>query len=319
MIGDVNDQLDIPHKNTEEREGENMAVLDGKAVAHTLQERLKEQIAELKARGVTPTIAPIIVGENPGAKVYYRTKGRLAEKLGIRYAGLELPENMGQGALIDEIHRLNDDPGIHGLFVELPLPKEISLAAISREIAPQKDIDCINPLNMGRLVIEGTGIATYAMLNRRSDLLLPATPQAVMELLLGSGVELVGRDVTVIGRSLAVGRPLSLLLLTEGATVTICHSKTRRLAKITQRAEVICVAVGHPRFLTSEMVTDGVVVIDIGTNVVKGGITGDVDYESVAKKASLITPVPGGVGPMTTTLIMANTVKAARNLTREDS
>lgn len=319
MIGDVNDQLDIPHKNTEEREGENMAVLDGKAVAHTLQERLKEQIAELKARGVTPTIAPIIVGENPGAKVYYRTKGRLAEKLGIRYAGLELPENMGQGALIDEIHRLNDDPGIHGLFVELPLPKEISLAAISREIAPQKDIDCINPLNMGRLVIEGTGIATYAMLNRRSDLLLPATPQAVMELLLGSGVKLVGRDVTVIGRSLAVGRPLSLLLLTEGATVTICHSKTRRLAKITQRAEVICVAVGHPRFLTSEMVTDGVVVIDIGTNVVKGGITGDVDYESVAKKASLITPVPGGVGPMTTTLIMANTVKAARNLMREDS
>jgi len=292
-----------------------MAVLDGKAIAHTFQERLKEQIAELRARGVTPTIAPIIVGENPGAKVYYHTKEKLAEKLGIRYAGLRLPENTSQGALIDEIHRLNDDPEIHGLFVELPLPKEISLTAVSREIAPQKDIDCINPLNMGRLVVEGAGVATYAMLNRRSDLLLPATPQAVMELLLDSGVELAGRDVTVIGRSLAVGRPLSLLLLTEGATVTICHSKTRRLAKITQRAEVICVAVGHPRFLTSEMVTDGVVVIDIGTNVLKGGITGDVDYESVEKKARLITPVPGGVGPMTTTLILANTVKAARNLT----
>jgi methylenetetrahydrofolate dehydrogenase (NADP+)/methenyltetrahydrofolate cyclohydrolase len=294
-----------------------MAVLDGKTIAHTVQERLKEQIAELKAHGITPTIAPLLVGNNLGAKIYYRTKEKLAEKLGIRYAGIKLPENTSQEVLIDEIHRLNDDPEIHGLFVELPLPKEISLPAISREIAPQKDIDCINPLNMGRLVVEGAGVATYTMLNRRSDLLLPATPQAVMELLLDSGVELVGRNVTVIGRSLAVGRPLSLLLLTEGATVTICHSKTRHLAKITQQAEIICVAVAHPQFLTSEMVTDGVVVIDVGINVTKGGITGDVDYESVKKKASLITPVPGGVGPMTTTLIMANTVKAARNLTRE--
>ena len=296
-----------------------MAVLDGKAIAHTVQERLKEQIAELKAHGITPTIAPILVGDNLGAKIYYRTKEKLAEKIGIRYAGIKLPENTSQEALIDEIHHLNDDPAIHGLFVELPLPKEISLTAISREIAPQKDIDCINPLNMGRLVVEGASVATYATLNCCSDLLLPATPQAVMELLLDSGVELAGRDVTVIGRSLAVGRPLSLLLLTEGATVTICHSKTRHLAKITERAEVICVAVAHPQFLTSKMVTDGVVVIDVGINVTKGGITGDVDYENVAKKASLITPVPGGVGPMTTTLIMANTVKATRNLTREHS
>ena len=294
-----------------------MAVLDGRAIARTVQEQLKEQIVELKAHGVTPTIAPILVGDNPGAKVYYRTKGKLAEKLGVRYAGLRLPENTSQEVLIDEIHRLNDDPEVHGLFVELPLPKGISLATISREISPEKDIDCINPLSMGRLVVEGASASNYTILKRRSDILLPATPQAVMDLLLNSGVELIGRNVTVIGRSLAVGRPLSLLLLTEGATVTICHSKTRRLAKITQQADVLCVAVGHPQFLTSEMVTDGTVVVDVGINVVKGGITGDVDYDAVEKKAGLITPVPGGVGPMTTTLIMANTVKAARNLTKK--
>lgn len=296
-----------------------MAILEGKVIARTFQEGLKGQVAELKKDGVTPAIAPILVGDNPGAKVYYHTKERLAEKLGIRFAGIKLPGSTSQEALIGKIHQLNQDSTVHGLFVELPLPKGISLAAISSEIAPQKDIDCINPLNMGRLVVEGAGVSSYAMLNRRSDLLLPATPQAVMELLLDSGVELAGLDVTVIGRSLSVGRPLSLLLLTEGATVTMCHSKTKHLANITQRSEVVCVAVGHPRFLTSEMVTDGVVVIDIGTNVIQGGITGDVDYAGVEKKASLITPVPGGVGPMTTTMIMVNTVKAARNLTKEHS
>ncbi len=302
--------------HTTKAKGGSMAVLDGRAIARKVQEQLEEQIVELKTQGITPTIAPILVGDNPGAKVYYRTKGKLAEKLGIRYAGLRLPESTSQEALIDEIHRLNDDPEVHGLFVELPLPKGISLAAISREISPQKDIDCINPASQGHLVSGGAASATYAELKERPDVLLPATPQAVMELLIASGVDLAGKESVVVGAG-AVGLPLALLLLREGyANVTLCEYKGKDLHEIVSRADVVCVSVGRPNFITADMVKEGAVVIDVGINVGKDGITGDVDYAGVEKKASLITPVPGGVGPMTTTLIMANTVKAARNLTR---
>ena len=294
-----------------------MAVLDGRPIAHTVQERLKEQIAKLKAHGVTPTIAPILVGDSPGAKVYYRTKEKLAEKLGIRYVGVKLPEDTSQETLIKEIHRLNDDVGVHGLFVELPLPKGISLATISREISPQKDIDCINPTSLGHLVSGGAASATYIELKERSDVLLPATPQAVMELLLASGVDLAGKETVVVGAG-AVGLPLALLLLRQGyANVTLCEYKGKDLHEIVSRADVVCVSVGRPNFITAGMVKEGAVVIDVGINVGKDGITGDVDYAGVEKKASLITPVPGGVGPMTTTLIMSNTVKAARNLTKK--
>jgi len=294
-----------------------MAVLDGKAIARMVQEGLKEQVSKLKADGVAPTIAPILVGDNPGAKVYYRTKEKLAEKLGIRYAGVKLPEDTSQEALIDAIHRLNDDREVHGLFVELPLPKGISLATISREITPQKDIDCINPVNLGHLVSGGAASATYTELKERSDVLLPATPQAVMELLLASGVDLAGKETVVVGAG-AVGLPLALLLLRQGyANVTLCEYKGKDLHEIVGRADVVCVSVGRPNFITAGMVKEGAVVIDVGINVGKDGITGDVDYAGVEKKASLITPVPGGVGPMTTTLIMANTVKSARNLTQK--
>jgi len=293
-----------------------MAILDGKVIARMFQEGLKEQLVDLKRKGITPTIAPILVGDSPGAKIYYRTKEKLAERLGIRYAGVKLPESTSQEALIDEIHRLNDDPEVHGLFVELPLPKGISLAAISREISPQKDIDCINPASLGHLVSGGAASATYTELKERSDVLLPATPQAVMELLLASGVDLAGKETVVVGAG-AVGLPLALLLLREGhANVTLCEYKGKDLHEIVPRADVVCVSVGRPKFITADMVKEGAVIIDIGINVGKDGITGDVDYESVEKKASLITPVPGGVGPMTTTLIMANTVKAAGNLAK---
>jgi methylenetetrahydrofolate dehydrogenase (NADP+)/methenyltetrahydrofolate cyclohydrolase len=219
--------------------------------------------------------------------------------------------------LIDEIHRLNDDPEVHGLFVELPLPKGISLAAISREITPQKDIDCINPASLGHLVSGGAASVTYSGLKERPDVLLPATPQAVMELLLASGVDLAGKETVVVGAG-AVGLPLALLLLREGyANVTLCEYKGKDLHEIVSRADVVCVSVGRPNFITAGMVKEGAVVIDVGINVGKDGITGDVDYAGVEKKASLITPVPGGVGPMTTTLIMANTVKAASNLTKK--
>ena len=294
-----------------------MAVLDGRLIAHAIQESLREQVVKLKEEGVTPTIAPILVGENPGAKVYYRTKEKLAEKLGIRYAGVKLSEDTSQEALIDEINRLNDDPEVHGLFVELPLPKGISLAAISREIAPQKDIDCISPANLGLLISGGGTSATYADLKELPDVLLPATPQAVMELLLTSGVDLAGKETVVVGAG-AVGLPLAMLILRQGdANVTMCEYRGKDLHEIVVRADVVCVSVGKPKFITAEMVKEGAVVIDIGINVGKDGITGDVDYAGVEKKASLITPVPGGVGPMTTTMIMANTVKAARNLTKK--
>jgi len=294
-----------------------MALLDGKSIARMVQEGLKERVVKLKENGVTPTIAPILVGDNPGAKVYYRTKEKLAEKLGVRYAGLKLPESTSQEALIDEIHRLNDDPEVHGLFVELPLPKGISMATISREISPEKDIDCINPTSLGHLVSGGAASATYTELKERSDVLLPATPQAVMELLLASGVDLAGKETVVVGAG-AVGLPLALLLLRQGyANVTLCEYKGKDLHEVVSRADVVCVSVGRPSFITAGMVKEGAVVIDVGINVGKDGITGDVDYAGVEKKASLITPVPGGVGPMTTTLIMANTVKAASNLTKK--
>lgn len=294
-----------------------MAVLDGKSIARTIQGSLKEQVAELKEAGVIPTIAPILVGDSPGAVVYYRTKEKLAEKLGIRYAGIKLPEDTSQEALIAEIHRLNADVGVHGLFVELPLPEHISFAAISREIAPQKDIDCINPTSMGHLVSGGATSATYADLKGRPDVLLPATPQAVIELLLASGVDLAGKEAVVVGAG-AVGLPLALLLLREGyANVTLCEYKGKDPREIVGRADVVCVSVGKPNFITAEMIKEGAVVIDVGINVTEDGIVGDVDYAGVEKKARLITPVPGGVGPMTTTMIMANTVKAASNLTKK--
>lgn len=291
-----------------------MAVLNGRPIARAVQEGLTEEIAKLNQDGVTPTIAPILVGDDPGARVYYRTKEKLAEKLGVHYAGVKLPASTSQETLIAEIRRLNADPKVHGLFVELPLPDGISLAAISREIAPQKDIDCINPATLGRLLSGGATSATYAELKARPDLLLPATPQAVMELLLASGVDLAATETAVVGAG-AVGLPLALLLLRQGyANVTMCEHKGKALQEIVGRADVVCVSVGRPGFITADMIKEGAVVIDIGINVTKDGITGDVDYAGVEKKARLITPVPGGVGPMTTTLIMANTVKAAKNL-----
>ena len=286
-------------------------MLDGRVAAKKLQERLRERIGALSQQGITPAIAPILVGEDSAAVVYYRSKTRLARKLGIRFAGIELPEETDQQELVDTIRRLNIDPQVDGIFVELPLPSHISREEIARAISADKDIDGINPLSMGLLLVDGAGTTGYRELNERGGLLLPATPRAVMELLLGAGVDLAGKEAVVVGRSLAVGRPLSFLLLTEGATVTICHSKTRSIKTITRRGDIVCVAIGRPRFLTADMVKKGAVVIDIGINVTPDGIVGDVDYEAVAAKASLITPVPGGVGPMTTTMIMANVVKCA--------
>ncbi|MFP3952820.1 MAG: bifunctional 5,10-methylenetetrahydrofolate dehydrogenase/5,10-methenyltetrahydrofolate cyclohydrolase [Candidatus Bipolaricaulota bacterium] len=291
-----------------------MKKLDGNQIAEAYRSDLKEEIAELKEQGVTPTIAPVLVGNDPGAKVYYRTKKRLAEDLGINYDGVKLDADVSQEDLLAKIRELNGDPNVHGLFVELPLPEGLSIGKLRTEIDPHKDIDCINPINSGKLLSGGAARASYEDLKNDPEVLLPATPYAVMEILDYSGIELAGTEFVVVGGG-AVGLPLSTLALREGySTVTLCDYKTDDLAEKTKRADILASTLGKADFITEDMVKEGAVVIDVGINEVEGGITGDVDYENVKEKAGCITPVPGGVGPMTTTLIMSNTVKAAKML-----
>lgn len=276
-------------------------LIDGRAVAQTLRAEIQKEVHELREEGIVSTLAALWVGGDSASGVYFRAKEKLAKELGIEFRGEKLEAGISSGALLDEIHELNCDPEIHGIFVEFPLPGQISPEAVRNAIAPEKDVDGITPVNLGRLLIE-------------QEALLPATPYGVMMLLGASGVELRGANVVMVGRSEVVGKPLALLLLNADATVTLCHSKTRDLTRHTLGADVLCVAVGKPRMLTADMVRNGAVVIDIGLNATPEGIVGDVDFERVKEKASLITPVPGGVGPMTATVVMKNTVEATKRL-----
>ncbi|MFP4135745.1 MAG: bifunctional 5,10-methylenetetrahydrofolate dehydrogenase/5,10-methenyltetrahydrofolate cyclohydrolase [Candidatus Acetothermia bacterium] len=291
-----------------------MTELDGNAIAESYREELKEEVSELKQEGLEPAIAPVLVGNDPGAKVYYRTKKKLAEELGIKYRGVKLDGDISREDLLDKLRGLNEDPEVHGLFVELPLPEGLDIGELRTEIDPKKDVDCINPINSGKLLSGGAARASYQDLKKDPDVLLPATPYAVMEILDYSDIELTGKEFLVVGGG-AVGLPLSLLALREGySTVSVTEYKASNLPEKTRRADILCSSVGRKNFITEDMVSEGTVVVDVGINSTEDGITGDVDYESVKDKASYITPVPGGVGPMTTTLIMANTVKAAKNL-----
>lgn len=289
-----------------------MSKIDGNKIAETYREELKREVEGLKAEGVQPAIAPVLVGNDPGAKVYYRTKKKLAEKLGIEYKGVKLDEDISREDLLKKIRELNGDPSVHGLFIELPLPDGLDIGELRDEINPKKDVDCINPANSGKLLSGGAVRASYEDLKNDPEVLLPATPYAVMEILKYSDIELAGKEFLVVGGG-AVGLPLSLLALREGyATVTLCEYQADDLAEKTRRADIVCSSVGKKNFITADMISEGSVVVDVGINETDSGITGDVDYEGVREKASAVTPVPGGVGPMTTTLIMSNTVKAAR-------
>jgi len=274
-------------------------LIDGKAISISHRKRLKLGVAELKRKGICPTLVIYAIGEHPASTLYFNTKRRLAESLGIvvyprQFAQIE------EDVLIRQIENCNANDAIDGIFVELPLPPELDARRVRRTIAPSKDVDGINPINLGKLVI---GEAT----------LLPATPTGVVELLRAKGVRLAGKDVVVVGRSDAVGTPLALLLQRQNATVTMCHSQTRSLSEKTRRAEVLCVAVGVPNFVRADMVQAGAVVIDVGVNTTAGGtVVGDVDFAGVQPKAKLITPVPGGVGPMVSTMVMDNVVQSAR-------
>jgi methylenetetrahydrofolate dehydrogenase (NADP+)/methenyltetrahydrofolate cyclohydrolase len=288
--------------------------LDGKKVAQEVEERVRTEAEELRGRGVDPTLAPVLVGRNPGAVVYFRQKRKLADKLGINFRGVELPEDATEGQVLRTLAELGQDTEVHGVFVELPLPKHIDFQEVAQAIPVEKDVDCIHPASLGQLFMGGAASATYRSLRSRGDMFFPTTAQAVMELLLAHEVGLVGKEAVVVGGG-AVGLPLSVLLLREGlSTVTVCDRNTPDLAAITRRADVLCVAVGRPKFIRGDMIREGVVVIDVGINPTSEGIVGDVDFASAREVAGYITPVPGGVGPVTTALIMAHTIQAAKGL-----
>jgi methylenetetrahydrofolate dehydrogenase (NADP+)/methenyltetrahydrofolate cyclohydrolase len=274
-------------------------IIDGKYVSATVKSNVALEVLQLRQQGVEPCLAVILVGEDPASQVYVRNKKKACDEVGIISKEFVLPADYGQEKLLDLINELNLDPAINGILCQLPLPKGYDEKAVTEAIWPIKDVDCFHPSNVGRIM---TG--DYAF--------LPCTPAGVMEMLKCYNIDVTGKECVVIGRSNIVGKPMSLLLLNKHGTVTTAHSRTKNLTEVCQRADILIAAVGKPKFVTDNMVKEGAVVIDIGINRVDGKLCGDVDFENVSKKASYITPVPGGVGPMTIAMLMQNTVIAAK-------
>ncbi len=275
--------------------------IDGRAVAARVRERVASEVAALRSdRGVHPGLATILVGDDPASELYVRRKREACAEAGIRSFHEPLSPETSAPELAALIDRLNADPAVHGILLQLPLPAGLDAGAMTARIAPEKDVDGLHPINAG-LLAQGSPEAT-----------VPCTPAGVMELLREAGVELAGAGAVVIGRSSLVGRPVASLLLGANATVTHCHSRTRDLAAVCREAEVIVAAAGVPRLVTADMVAEGATVIDVGTNRTEAGLVGDVDFEPVSRVARAITPVPGGVGPMTIAMLLDNTLRAAR-------
>jgi methylenetetrahydrofolate dehydrogenase (NADP+)/methenyltetrahydrofolate cyclohydrolase len=279
-------------------------LIDGARIARELRAGLAQRVAALAAAGTTPGLAVILVGEDPASQIYVRNKVRACAEVGIRSLQETYPASLGEGELLARIAALNADPAVHGILVQQPLPKHISAARVVEAIAASKDVDGFSIESAGRLV---TGVAGFR----------PCTPWGCMRLIESTGIELRGKNAVVIGRSNTVGKPMALLLLQQDATVTICHSRTRDLAEHTRRADVVVVAVGRADTLTASMVKPGAVVIDVGMNRdAAGKLCGDVDFAGVAAVAGAITPVPGGVGPVTIAMLLANTVESAERHAR---
>lgn len=275
-------------------------IIDGKAISAAMRGEIKAEVEALTARGVTPGLAVIIVGNDPASEVYVRNKGRACEAVGIHSEIIALPEETKEEELLLKIDELNARRDISGILVQLPLPRHISEKAVTARIIPEKDVDAFSDENVGKITV-------------CAPRFLPCTPAGVMEMLCREGVEIAGKECVVVGRSNIVGKPMALLLLKENGTVTVCHSKTKDLASHTRRADILVAAVGKPKFITGDMIKAGAVVIDVGINRMDDGkLCGDVDFESAEKVASAITPVPGGVGPMTITMLLKNTVTAAK-------
>jgi len=271
-------------------------LLDGKALAQKVRNRLKARIADLKKKtGEAPGLAYLVVDNDPVSAHYVAGKTRACEEVGVKSFVYPYPADMSERALLERIDELDIRPDVHGMLVQLPLPPQINVHAVLEHINPDKDADGFHPYNRGHLFSASPSIA-------------PCTPKGIMLLLKENGIEVAGKRVVILGRSLVVGRPLSMLMLGADATVTICHRKTRNLPEITRSAEILVAAIGQPRFVTAEHVSPGAVVVDVGINVVDGKLTGDVDFDAVSEIASAISPVPGGVGPMTVAMLIDNTV-----------
>ena len=274
------------------------AILDGKVLSGQIREEVSRRVAALKKKGMTPGLAVILVGNDPASEIYVRNKGKACEETGMLSRTIRLDAETSQEKLEEEIDRLNGDPAIHGILVQLPLPGHLDEAAALARILPEKDVDGFHMINAGCLMTGADGV-------------LPCTPNGAMYMIHSTGVDLTGKEAVVIGRSNIVGKPMAMLLLRENCTVTICHSRTQSLAEHTRRADILVAAVGKAHFVTEDMVKPGAIVIDVGINRVDGKVCGDVDFERVKEKAGWITPVPGGVGKMTIAMLLSNTVDAA--------
>ena len=277
-------------------------IIDGKRIAAAVREEIRTRAAALTERsGIVPGLAVVIVGENPASQVYVRNKKRACEEAGFYSVVIEMPGDTPQNALLDKIEELTEDPKIHGILVQLPLPPQIDERAVIAAIPPDKDVDAFHPENVGRMML---GEPRF----------LPCTPAGIMKMLELEGIPFVGMDCVVLGRSNIVGKPMAMLLMQANGTVTVCHSRTKNTEEIARRADILVCAVGRAGFLTADMVKEGAVVIDVGMNRnAEGKLCGDVDFEAVSQKASYITPVPGGVGVMTITMLLENTLRAAES------
>ena len=275
-------------------------IIDGKELAKKTRQNLKIECDELKNKGINPRLAVIMVGDNPASKVYVRNKSKACQEVGVEYEEYLLDSNITQKDLIDLIKKLNNDKNINGILLQSPIPKHLDINEAFRTIDYHKDVDGFHPMNVGKLTLG-------------QDTFVSCTPYGVMRMFEEYNIDLCGKNVVILGRSNIVGKPLSQCCLNKNATVTICHSKTQNTKKITKEADIVIAAIGKPKFITQDMVKDGAVIIDVGINRNENGkIVGDVDFENVKEKASYITPVPGGVGPMTIAMLINNVIKAAK-------
>ena len=274
-------------------------IIDGKIISAAVKERVKKGVAELNEKGITVGLAVIIVGEDPASKIYVANKKKACEALGIISEEYALPESTTEEELLALVDELNRKKSINGILCQLPLPRHLDEKLIINSILPEKDVDAFHPANVGRIMI-----GDYDF--------VPCTPAGIMEMLAYENINPEGKNCVVMGRSNIVGKPMAMLLLHKNGTVTVCHSKTQNLKEICSKADILVAAVGKAKFVTADMVNEGAVVIDVGMNRVDGKLYGDVDYEAVKEKASAITPVPGGVGPMTIAMLMQNTLTAAK-------
>ncbi len=276
-------------------------ILDGKELAKKIRKNLKKEVIELKEKGINPKLAVIMVGDNSASQVYVRNKSKACEKTGIEFEEFLFDEKTSEEELLNTIEKLNNDENIHGILLQSPVPKHIDINKAFRTISPEKDVDGFNPVNVGNLSIG-------------EDCFISCTPYGIIKILEEYNIETEGKEAVILGRSNIVGKPMIQCLLNKNCTVTVCHSRTKEIEKIIKRADILIAAIGKPKFVKKEMIKEGTVVIDVGINRLEDGtIVGDVDFDEIEKIASYITPVPGGVGPMTIAMLLTNLVKAAKN------